>query len=246
MFVLAAIIIIAGCVFVSILLILNFILPTYDSIKKVEAKNNEEAQKINDMKKSIVDLKNFNKNIDNQLVQKLDIVIPQDNDLLPLLTLIEKLAKDNQLQLSTNSSTQAVGSATLPPANPGDLAAGYHVQSSLTGSYDNTKKFLLSLDGTERVVGIDHFSITPTGENAVVISLSIFAPITNKNQTNNSSTKVILLSDSDKKILEEINQRSIVVTSSGSTSIGRANPFLELGKEETTFQNKEGQPVLNP
>lgn len=175
-------IIVAGCFIYS----WKFIIPSYEADKKDIASLDNE---IKSAKTKLESLKVAESSI-NQLgdvVDKVLLAVPSDNDTPNLITELEAVAKKSNIlipgiQISNSSSASTAASTIASTSSSNEVSISF----SVNGKFEDLSSFISSIETDLRYMNVISYTLSSGGEDNSLMSLAV--QLKAYRRTNNSLT----------------------------------------------------------
>jgi Tfp pilus assembly protein PilO len=160
----------AGIIAISGILFFVLVLPTYNS---VSARRTALADREESLAQQQQELDSFNKLKDeatkrSDQIKQFSAIVPATKSPAEIVSMLEVIAKESGLQLST----LAMGSSTVQEKSP---YASQAIDLGLSGSYTSFRTFVGGIEKNLRIMDIDAIDASPTTDNSPIINFRIRA-----------------------------------------------------------------------
>ena len=222
-------------VFVTISYLL--VLPSFLSFLSSKLENEVTKIEITDLEKNISDTKAIDKDEAGKLFSLVNNFIPESEDVLRSITLIEKVARFSGVTLDsfdTNTKQVVPGQdVTASPQAEGATptqavtaiptsSSSYEMEVKVSGSFSEITKFITNFLKTDRLLGISDITLS-SAEGGVSAQLTVGFPLSPATTTVVIGDDLVL-TESEKKQLKEIEEKKFTANPS-TDPLGPVDPF---------------------
>jgi len=162
-------IIIAVCLFLTLVLGTFLIWPEYQEFGVQKSKIWQKEGELQNLKEHLLELEALSRELERYQVElsKIDSALPAEFFLPSLLNYIQKTASENGLIL------KSFGPVSSTPFKAREKIKEFHLSLELSGSYSAFKNFLSDLEKSARLIEVENISFSSPQEEEKPFSFSI-------------------------------------------------------------------------
>ncbi len=204
------------------ILLMAIFKPALGRAKELVGEKKQLAAKVNVLTQTVNNFKAIDYEKEQVRLADIDLLIPEDNDVLQGLNLVEALAANHGLELLSNR-------AGVASQNESSLK-GFEVQAVVRGSYAAIKNFLADIYLAKRATGIGSLSLAASEESAEIsATVNFFFPVrAGSGQPPVARGEIgTTFSDEDNELIAKLLERSVYFEATTSATLGRTNPFAK-------------------
>ena len=149
---------------VNLVLIFLFVIPKYQESGEIQINFEKKQIDYNNQSKYQAELLSILKNIEErkEIIEKIDIALPSNFSISPIVNFLQEKAKENQLSIKSMvfSKIASQTDEQLLKENSLKKVKSVNITVNLSGSYQGLKNLLISLDRSVRLFEVDSISFS--------------------------------------------------------------------------------------